>query len=144
MEERRKRKRWRRTKEKDVEKRNLLTYHSILSHNRTIMCFILRQQRNPRSSIITSSHYFVLVLECHGELVLKQWVVLPIKLYERGNCSRGGGCSRRKSYELANSYFVVVMQVSAQNSIAKEEPALPSLFLAHKGIFTRVDGSGVC
>ena len=34
----------------------------ILSHNRTIICFILRQQRNPRSSIIISSHYFVLVL----------------------------------------------------------------------------------
>jgi hypothetical protein len=49
---------------------------------------------------------------------------------------------RGMSLQIAILWFV--MQVSAQNSIAKEEPALPSLFLAHKGIFTRVEGSGVC
>jgi hypothetical protein len=128
MEERRKRKRWRRTKEKDVEKRNLLTYHSILSHNRTIMCFILRQQRNPRSSIIISSHYFVLVLECHGELVLKQWVVLPIKLYERGNCSRGGGCSRRKSYELPNSFCGLLCKYQHKTALPKKSQPYPLYF----------------
>jgi len=36
------------------------------------------------------------------------------------------------------------MQVTAQNSIDREEPALPSLFLAYKGIFTGVDGARVC
>jgi hypothetical protein len=49
---------------------------------------------------------------------------------------------RVMSFQIAILWFV--MQVSAQNSIAKEEPALPSLFLAYKGIFTGVDGARVC